>query len=97
MAGKNELTTPVFKTMNIDGDKNVVLINIRPSFKENQSILLHFRETEGLSGKISLSSEVAGRPVRSLKQVTVAGETIQKLDKDISFKPHEVKFIEVEF
>ena len=97
MAGKNELTTPVFKTININGDKNVVLINSRPSFKENKSILLHFRETEGLSGKISLSSEVADRPVKSLKQVTVAGETIHKLDKDISFNPHEVKFVEVEF
>jgi hypothetical protein len=97
MAGKNELTSPVFRTMNIGGDKNVVLINSRPSFKGKRDVLLHFRETEGLPGKISISSEIAGRPVKSLRQVTVAGETIQELDKDISFNPHEVKFVELEF
>ncbi len=97
MAGKNELTSPVFRTMNIGGDKNVVLINSRPSFKGKRDVLLHFRETEGLPGKISISSEIAGRPVKSLRQVTVAGETIQELDKDILFNPHEVKFIELEF
>jgi len=97
MAGKNELTSPVFKTMNISGDNNVVLINSRPSFKENGSVLLHFREAEGLPGKISISSEITGRPVKTLKQVNVAGETIQELGKTIAFSPHEVKFIEIGF
>jgi len=97
MAGKDELTSTAFRTMNIGGDQNVVLINSRPSFNGNGKILLHFRETEGLPGKISISSEIAGRPVKSLRQVTVSGETIQKPDSDISFNPYEVKFVELQF
>jgi alpha-mannosidase len=96
-AGKDELKTPVFKTMNITGDENVMLINSRPSFNESGSVLLHFREIDGKSAKIGISSLIENRPVKTLKQVNIIGETIQKLDmKNVTFNPNEVKFIEME-
>jgi alpha-mannosidase len=96
-AGRNELTIPVFKTMNITGDENVMLINSRPSFNGNGSVLLHFRETDGKPAQIGLSSQIEDRPIKTLKQVNIIGEIIQELDvKNIAFNPNEVKFIEVE-
>ncbi|SHI79956.1 Glycosyl hydrolases family 38 C-terminal domain-containing protein [Tangfeifania diversioriginum] len=96
-AGKNELTSPVFKTMNITGDENVMLINSRPSFNGNGSVLLHFREIDGKPAQIGLSSQIEDRPVKTLKQVNIIGEIIQELDvKNIAFNPNEVKFIEIE-
>lgn len=97
-AGKNELTTPVFKTMNITGDENVMLINSRPSFNGNGRVLFHFREIDGKPAKIGLASQIANRPIKNIKQVNIIGEKIQELDvKNIAFNPYEVKFIEVEF
>lgn len=96
-AGKNELTQPLFKTMNIAGDENVMLINSRPSFNGNGSVMLHFREIDGKPAKIGLSSQITTRPVKTIKQVNVMGELIEDLDiNNISFNPNEVKFIEVE-
>ena len=96
-AGENELKTPVVKTLQMNGDENVMLISSRPSFPDRESVLLHFRELNGLPAKIELSSLIENRPVKSLTEVNITGEKIQKLDKSISFNPNEVKFIEVEF
>jgi alpha-mannosidase len=97
-AGKNKLTTPVFKTMNITGDENVMLINSRPSYNGNGSVLLRFREIDGKPSKIGLSSQIEDRPVKTLKQINIIGKIIKELDvKNIAFNPNEVKFIEVEF
>jgi hypothetical protein len=96
-AGKNELTSPQFKAMNITGDENVMLINSRPAFNGKNCILLHFRETEGKPAKINLELQTANRPVKSIKQVNITGEKMQDLDvKSIAFNPNEVKFIEIE-
>lgn len=97
-AGKNELTSPQFKTIDIAGDRNVMLINSRPAFNGTKNILLHFRETEGKPANINLAAQIANRPVKSVKQVNITGEKIQDLDaKNIVFNPNEVKFIEVGF
>jgi hypothetical protein len=96
-AGENELKTPMVKTVQMEGDKNVMLISSRPSFNGRESILLHFRELDGLPARIELSSQIANRPVKSLTQVNITGEKIQELDKSILFNPNEVKFIEVGF
>lgn len=97
-AGRNDLVNPVFKTVDITGDENVVLINSRPSFTGNGSVVFHFRETDGKPAKIRLASQIAGRQVKSIRQVNVRGEKIEDLDiKNIPFNPYEVKFIEAAF
>ena len=96
-AVKNELTQPMTKTLQISGDENAMLINSRPLFSGKGKILLHFREVDGKPATIQLSSFLANRPILSLTEVNVLGTEIGKLDKSISFSPHEVKFIEVQF
>ncbi|MBZ4675407.1 MAG: hypothetical protein JG782_26 [Anaerophaga sp.] len=95
-AGENKLGKPLFKTLSMEGDENVMLINSRPSF--NGKVLLHFREIDGKPAKMGLASQIAGRSVKSITQVNVLGEKIKELDiKNIAFDPHEVKFIEIAF
>lgn len=97
-AGENKLEKPLFKTLSMEGDENVMLINSRPSFKENGKVFLHFREIEGKPAKMGLASQIAGRSVKSITQVNVLGEKIKELDiKNIAYDPHEVKFIEIAF
>jgi hypothetical protein len=87
----------MFKTLQIAGDKNVILINSRPAFNGKESILLHFRELDGLPAQIELSSQIPNQPVKSIKQVNIRGEKIEDLNvKNIAFAPNEVKFIEIE-
>ncbi len=96
-AGKDENTQPVLQTLELDGDKNAVLINSRPAFNNNGSVLLHFREVEGVSAKIQLSSKIDNRPIKEVKEVNVLGEEVGILSSTVSIKPYEVKFIEVLF
>jgi hypothetical protein len=95
--GKDEFSQPMAKTLELLGDHNAILINSRPAFKNEESILLHFREVDGIPANIQLSSKVANRPIKNLKEVNSIGEEIGALDNNISFKPNEVKFIEVQF
>ena len=95
--GKDEFSQPVVKTLELLGDDNVILINSRPAPSSDDNILLHFREVDGIPATINLSSKVADRPIKKLKQVNIIGEKINDLDKAISFKPNEVKFIELQF
>lgn len=96
-AGKNELIASQVKTMEVTGDKNVVLLNSRPAFNGKNCILLHFREIEGKPAEIGIDLKNNNLPAKSVKQVNVAGEHIANLDvKKVAFKPNEVKFIELE-
>ncbi len=95
--GKDEFSQATAKTMELSGDDNAMLINIRPAFTDKGNVLLHFREVDGVPATIQLSSKVANRPIKNLKQVNIIGEEIGGLSKTISFKPNEVKFIEVQF
>jgi len=95
--GKDEFSQPMVKTLKLLGDPNAILINSRPAFTRDGSILLHFREVDGQPASLQLSSQIANRPIKSLKEVNIIGEEIRALDANISFKPNEVKFIEVQF
>ncbi len=53
-AREDELKAQVFKSVQMEGDKNVMLLSSRPSFNGRESILLHFRELDGLPAKIYL-------------------------------------------
>jgi len=96
-AGKNEFKSPVLETLKISGSPNAILINSRPSFKSSESILLHFRELEGKPAELTLESKIAGRAIKRMVEVNVTGDEIGSLIQTISFKPYEVKFIEVQF
>ena len=96
-AGKNELKSPVIETLKINGPANALLVNSRPAFKEKGTILLHFRELEGLPAEVKLSSSVPGQSIKKMVEVNAAGKQIGQPITSIQLKPFEVRFIEVEF
>ncbi len=97
-AGNEKLDAAVKRTLQLSGDPNAMLVNARPVFRNNkEAILLHFRELGGRPATISLSSAVEGRPVKTLREVSVTGQQLGAAVQDVRLKPFEVKFIEVEF
>ncbi|MBA7592153.1 hypothetical protein ES708_34330 [subsurface metagenome] len=60
--GKDEFSQPMVKTLELVGDPNAILINSRPAFTSDGSILLHFREVDGRPASLQLSSQIANRP-----------------------------------
>lgn len=95
-AGANELHDPVLETLQISGPANAMLINTRPAFKGNGTVLLHFRELEGLPAGVKLSSAIPGRPIKKMVEVNAVGKQIGQPVTSIQLQPYEVKLIEVE-
>ena len=96
-AGKNESFSPVLETVKISGSPNAILINSRPAFKNPGSVLMHFREVEGQRAEIRLESKISGHPVKRIIEVNVSGKELNNPLQAITFKPLEVKFVEVDF
>jgi hypothetical protein len=96
-AGTNELKTPSAGTLKINGPANAMLVNSRPAFKDKGTILLHFRELEGLAAEVKLSSSVPDRAIKKMVEVNSAGKQIGQPVPSIQLKPYEVKYIEIEF
>jgi hypothetical protein len=96
-AGANELKSPVLETLKLSGSPNAFLVNSRPSFKPDGSILLHFRELEGKNAEVKLSSAVPGQTIKKMTEVNTIGKTLGQPLSSIQLKPYEVKFIEVAF
>ena len=96
-AGANDLKTPSIETLKIDGPANAMLVNSRPAFKAKGTILLHFRELEGLPAEVKLSSSVPGKSIKRMLEVNTTGKQIGQPVTSVILKPYEVKFIEVEF
>ena len=96
-AGDDELESPLMETLKITGPPNAMLVNSRPAFKDKGTILLHFRELEGLAAEVKLESAVAGRSIKKMTEVNAAGKSEGQPLSSIQLKPYEVKFIEVEF
>ena len=95
--GKDEFSHATFRTLELNGNSNAVLINTRPAFSSDGAILLHFREVDGQSAMLRLSSRIANRPIKSMKEVNIIGEEIREVHNPLSFRPFEVKFIEIQF
>ena len=96
-AGANEFSEPLLETLRIDAPANAMLINSRPSFSKRGAILLHFRETEGQSAEVKISSAIPERPVKRMMEVNALGKTSGRSTTSVSLKPYEVKFVELEF
>lgn len=96
-AGANELKSPSMETLKISGSANAMLVNSRPAFKGKGTILLHFRELEGLPAEVKLSSAVPDQSIKKMTEVNVAGKQIGQPLTSIHLKPYEVRFIEVQF
>ena len=96
-AGKNDLKSSSMETLKIAGPANAMLVNSRPAFKEKGTILLHFRELEGLPAEVNLSSAVPGQSIKKMVEVNAAGKQIGQPVTTIQLKPYEVRFIEVHF
>ena len=96
-AGANDLKSPLMETLKISGPANAMLVNSRPAFKEKGTILLHFRELEGLPAEVKLSSAVPGQTIKRMVEVNAIGKQIGQPLTSIQLKPYEVRFIEVRF
>jgi hypothetical protein len=53
-SGNSPLEKNILETMKVSGSSNVFLVNIRPSFTNNGSLILHLRELDGKQGTIDL-------------------------------------------
>jgi hypothetical protein len=96
-AGPDDLKSPLMETLKITGPANALLVNSRPAFKDKRTILLHFRELDGLPAEVKLSSAVPGQSVKRMVEVNTAGKQTGQPLTSIQLKPYEVRFIEVEF
>jgi len=95
--GRGDLKSPVMETLQISGPANAMLVNSRPAFTKKGTILLHFRELEGLPAEVRLASKIQGQAIRRITEVNVAGKPIGLPLLSVTLKPFEVRFIEVEF
>jgi hypothetical protein len=96
-AGTDELKSPSLETLKISGPANAMLVNSRPAFKDKGTILVHFRELEGLPAEVKLSSAISGLTIKRITEVNTNGKQIGQPLSSIQLKPYEVKFFEVEF
>ena len=96
-AGADELESPSLETLKITAPANAMLVNSRPVFEKEGTILLHFRELEGLPAEVRLSSAVPGHSIKRMVEVNAIGAQIGQPLTSIHLKPYEVRFIEVEF
>ena len=96
-AGANELKTSSNGILKIIGPANAMLVNSRPAFRDKVTILLHFRELEGLPAEVHLASTIPGRSVKKIVEVNAIGKQIGLPVSFVQLKPYEVRFIEVEF
>ena len=96
-AGADELKSPSLETLILFGSANAMLVNSRPSFTGEGTILLHFRELEGLPAEVKLSSSVPDQTIKRITEVNTTGKQIGQPLSSIQLKPYEVKFFEVEF
>ena len=96
-AGANELKTPSMETLKISGSLNAMLVNSRPVFDGKNSLLLHFRELEGSTAEVKLSSAIPGQSIKKMVEVNVLGKPIGQPLSSVQLKPFEVRFIAVEF
>ena len=96
-AGENKLKDFSLKTLNIEGSENALLVNARPVFKKERTILLHFRESDGKPAEVKISSALPGISVSAITEVNTLGVQIGKKLSSVTLKPFEVKFIEVSF
>jgi alpha-mannosidase len=95
-AGVNELKSNTMETLKVSGSPNAFLINTRPVSRDNRTLLLHFRELEGMPAEVRIASSIQGQTIRKIIEVNVMGIPIGSPLTSIQLKPHEVKFIEVE-
>jgi alpha-mannosidase len=96
-AGANELKKPSLETLRVTGPANAMLVNSRPAFSGKGTLLLHFRELEGKSAEVNLSSSLPGQTIKRIVEVNAVGKEIGQPLKSIQLRPYEVRFIEIEF
>jgi alpha-mannosidase len=96
-AGANELKSPLLETLRISGSANAMLVNSRPAFKGDNTIILHFRELEGSVAEVKLSSAVPGRSISRMVEINALGKKVGQALTSVKLKPYEVRFIEVGF
>jgi hypothetical protein len=74
-----------------------MLMNSRPAFKDKGTLLLRFREVEGVPGEVKVSSVVPGKSIIRMTEINAAGIKKGEPITSVKVQPFEVSFIEVEF
>jgi alpha-mannosidase len=96
-AGEDKLKDFSVASLKISGSQNALLVNTRPVFKKERTILLHFRELDGKPAEVKISAAVPGITITSLTEVNSLGVPVVADLSSVRLKPYEVKFIEVRF
>jgi hypothetical protein len=96
-AGEKTSVKNILQTLSVTGSQNAMIVNARPVFKSKGTILIHFRELEGIPAEVKLSSLIPGRPVLKMYEVNATGQRAGEELNSIRLNPFEVKFVEVEF
>jgi len=96
-AATGDLKSPSLSTLKIEGSPNAMLMNARPAFKNNSTLLLRFRELEGSFAEVKLTSSVPGKSIKKIIEVNTLGNPVGQPLTTIQLKPYEVRFIEVSF
>lgn len=87
----------LIETIDISGSPNALVVNARPAFGYEGSIMIHLREIEGLDAEVKISSRIAGRPLKKLYEVNSTGIRMGSDLTSVKLKPFEVKFVEIQF
>jgi hypothetical protein len=82
---------PSFSALRLDSP-NIALVSARPAHDAN-GIIVHLREVEGKAAIARLASSAPGVEIKSVDEVNVLEETLQKGSSEIVFSPYEAKFV----
>ena len=74
---------------------NLLLVSVRPS-KEVEGVTLHLRELEGEKTTIDVRKILRNISLKKISEVNVLGEEISELTSELTFKPYEIKFLQIE-
>lgn len=96
-AASGDIKSTSLSTLKIEGSPNALLMNARPVFNNNFTLLLRFRELEGKPAGLDISSEILGKTIKRITEVNSTGKALEEMANPLKLNPYEVKFVEVEF
>ncbi len=89
-AGKKTNSQDIISLININ-QENILLVSAQPYNKDQNSILLHLRETSGKKTKLDILNSKGDS--FTIRESDVLGNPLLQQNGQIIFKPWEVKFI----
>jgi hypothetical protein len=94
-AGKSGIPMKPVSYLNLD-IPGLLLVSMK-SAEDDNGIILHLREVNGKALSINAESIINNVKAKSISEVSIIGKEIQPIEKEITFKPCEVKFLRIRF